>query len=70
MSPGPTAAVSTKRTINGSETAARKVSNIPVAIPLTAIEDVSVPRTGAAAQSYVNMTPLTECKLALSIVPN
>jgi hypothetical protein len=70
FSVGPTAAVTTKRTVNGVATAARKASNIPIVIPTTFTEDFAVQRVMSPPTNYAYGTPLTECKLALSIVNN
>lgn len=70
FSAGPTAAVTTKRKINGVETTARKVSNIPVAVPVLFTDDLLQQRIMSPTANYVAGTPLTECKLALSIVNN
>lgn len=71
FSVGPTAAVSTKRTINGVETAARKAANLPViSPPVLGSDDILNQRPAAPPSNYVSGTPLTECKLALSIVSN
>jgi hypothetical protein len=70
LSQGPTASVTTKRTINGSETAARKAGPIPVTPPAIVIDEFAAPRVMAPPTPYVLGTPLTECKLTLSIVNN
>ncbi|MNQ21057.1 hypothetical protein D3C85_341570 [compost metagenome] len=69
-SPGPTAAVTTKRTVNGVETAERKAANLPVAITSLATDEVVNKRVMAPPAAYAIGTPLTEYKLALSIVNN
>lgn len=69
-SPGPTAAVTTKRTVNGVETAERKAANLPVAITSLATDEAVNKRVMAPPTAYAIGTPLTECKLALSIVNN
>jgi hypothetical protein len=70
FSQGPTASVNTKRTLNGSETVARKAANMPTAIPTLMLDEIANQRVMATPQPYVTGTPLTECKLALSIVNN
>jgi len=67
---GPTAALSFKRKVNGTETGARKVSDIPVTFPLKRAEILASSRVGAPATNYVKGTPLTEAKLSLSVQAN
>lgn len=69
-SPGPTASLNMKRKVNGVETAAVKISNIPTSFPATIADELATPRVMAPRAAYVTGTPLTECKLSLSIVPN
>jgi hypothetical protein len=69
-SPGPTSTVITKRKVNGVETAARAAANVPVAIPVLVVDDLLATRVAAPLSAYAPYTPLTECKLTLSIVAN
>ncbi len=70
MSPGPTAALSFKRKVNGVETSARTYNDVPVTFPLKRAEILAVKRAGAPITDYVKGTPLTEAKLTLSVQAN
>lgn len=69
-SPGPTAAMSCTRTVNGTTSAANKTSNIPTDPIISATQHVAAKRIGALSADYVKGTALEELKLNLAIVDN
>lgn len=69
-SPGPTAGISMKRTVNTVTTASAAFKDIPIAVPVTAPDDAAVMKQTAPPTDYVLATPLTECKVSLEIISN
>ena len=69
-SPGPTAGITIKRTVNGTTTAAASFKDIPTVVPSFSQDDSFVAKVLAPPTDYVLATPLSEVKVSLEMISN
>lgn len=69
-SPGPTAGIAIKRTVNGVTTAAASIKDIPTVVPSWSQDDALIAKIIAPPTDFVLATPVSEFKVSLEMINN